>query len=157
MRVFGSYSAPDGDQFGDPSKGKMFTSYGFEHGDYPVIEAQTTWDIDPETPHKRANERHEYWLCLLASMALTDPELRAGVELQRKEIDRLKQQLRDEGDRIAELKRAIEAMRVAGGSVEFQMAFDTAKALIVTPNEPLQATPRSGGRPGSDGCAQSDQ
>ena len=69
-----------------------------------------------------------------ASMALTDPELRAGVELQRKEIDRLKQQLRDEGDRIAELKRAIEAMRVAGGSVEFQMAFDMAKALIVTPN-----------------------
>lgn len=64
-----------------------------------------------------------------ASMALTAPELRAGVELQRKEIDRLKQQLRDEGDRIAELTRAIEAMRVAGGSVEFQMAFDMAKAL----------------------------
>lgn len=72
-----------------------------------------------------------------ASMALTDQELRAGVELQRKEIDRLKQQLRDEGDRIAELKRAIEAMRVAGGSVEFQMAFDMAKALIVTPNPEL--------------------
>lgn len=64
MRVFGSYSAPDGDQFGDPSKGKMFTSYGFEHGDFPVMEAQTTWDIDPEAPHKRPNERHEYWLCL---------------------------------------------------------------------------------------------
>ena len=74
-----------------------------------------------------------------ASMALTDPELRAGVELQRKEIDRLKQQLRDEGDRIAELKRAIEAMRVAGGSVEFQIAFDMAKALIVTPNVKVQA------------------
>lgn len=51
----------------------------------------------------------------------------------RQEIDRLKQQLRDKGDRIAELNRAIEAMRVAGGSVEFQMAFDMAKALIVAP------------------------
>ena len=64
MRVFGSYSAPDGDQFGDPSKGKMFTSYGFEHGDFPVMDVQTTWDIDPNAPHKRPNERHEYWLCL---------------------------------------------------------------------------------------------
>jgi hypothetical protein len=64
MRVFSTYSAPDGDQFGDPNKGKMFTSYGFEHGDYPVIEAQTTWDIDPVTRRKRVNERHEYWLCL---------------------------------------------------------------------------------------------
>ena len=83
-----------------------------------------------------------------ASMALTDPELRAGVELQRKEIDRLKQQLRDEGDRIAELKRAIEAMRVAGGSVEFQIAFDMAKALIVTPNvaiEPPEGSARIAG------------
>lgn len=61
--VFGSYSAPDGDHFGDPSKGKMFTSYGFEHSDCPVIEAQTTWDIDPESPHKRNNQQHEYWLC----------------------------------------------------------------------------------------------
>ena len=64
LKVFSSYSAPDGDQFGDPSKGKMFTSYGFEHGDYPVIEAQTTWDIDPEAPSKRNNQQHEYWLCL---------------------------------------------------------------------------------------------
>jgi len=64
LLVFGSYSAPDGDQFGDPSKGKMFTSYGFEHGDFPVMEAQTTWDIDPEAMRKRKNERHEYWLCL---------------------------------------------------------------------------------------------
>jgi hypothetical protein len=64
MRVFESYSAPDGDQFGDPGKGKMFTSYGFENGDYPVIAAQTTWDIDTEQKHKRVNEHHEYWICL---------------------------------------------------------------------------------------------
>ena len=62
MRVFGSYSAPDGDQFGDPSEGKMFTSYGFEQGDFPVMEAQTTWDID--TLLRRVNERHQYFLCL---------------------------------------------------------------------------------------------
>ena len=64
LEVFGSYSAPGGDQFGDPRKGKMLASYGFQHGDYPVIEAQTTWDIDRETPSKRNNEQHEYWLCL---------------------------------------------------------------------------------------------
>ena len=32
--------------------------------------------------------------------------------------------------RIAELEGAIERMRVAGGSVEFQMAFDQAKELL---------------------------
>lgn len=64
MVVFGSYSAPDGDQFGDPSKGRMFTSFGFENSDYPVIEAETTWDICAEEPYKRNNETHEYWLCL---------------------------------------------------------------------------------------------
>jgi hypothetical protein len=64
MVVFGSYSAPDGDEFGDSSKGKMFTSYGFESGDFPVIEAQTTWDITPEKPYKRENQKHEYWICL---------------------------------------------------------------------------------------------
>jgi len=64
LRVFGSYSAPDGERSGDPDKGKMFTSYGFEQGDYPVIEAQTTWDIDREAPCNRENERHEYWLCI---------------------------------------------------------------------------------------------
>lgn len=64
MRVFGSYSAPCGDEFGDQTEGKIFTSYGFEQGDFPVIETQVTWDIDPESPNKPNNERHEYWLCL---------------------------------------------------------------------------------------------
>lgn len=64
MVVFRSYSAPDGDRFGDPSKGKMFTSYGFQRGECPVMEAQTTWDIDQDAPHKRTNEQHEYWLCV---------------------------------------------------------------------------------------------
>lgn len=56
-----------------------------------------------------------------------------ALDILRGENDRLKQYLRDEGERIAELRCAIEAMRVAGGSVEFQMAFDRAKELIVTP------------------------
>lgn len=33
-------------------------------------------------------------------------------------------------ERIAELEAAIESMRTAGGSAEFQAAFDRAKALI---------------------------
>lgn len=44
------------------ASGAEFSSCGMYR--YPVIEAQTTWDIDPEARHKRGNERHEYWLCL---------------------------------------------------------------------------------------------
>ena len=64
MRVFGSYSAPEGDMFGDERRAKMFTSYGFAQGDYPVIECQTTWDIIDDEPRKRTSEHNEYWLCL---------------------------------------------------------------------------------------------
>jgi hypothetical protein len=64
LRPFGTYSAPCGDQFGDPSKGVMFTSLGFEKADYPIMEAKTTWDIDSEKPYARLNEKTEYWLCL---------------------------------------------------------------------------------------------
>lgn len=61
MVVFGTYSAPNGNPHGDP-KGKMFTSFGFSGFDYPVIEAETTWDIGEDG--KRNNVKHEYWLCL---------------------------------------------------------------------------------------------
>lgn len=65
MCVFRSYSAaPGGDIFGDKNNGRMLTSYGFKGGDYPVIEAQTTWEVNKEAPHERVNEQHEYWLCL---------------------------------------------------------------------------------------------
>ena len=63
LRVFGSYSAPCSDN-GDTRKGRMVTSYGLDIGDYPIIEAHTTWDIDNDAPQKRVNERHQYWLCL---------------------------------------------------------------------------------------------
>lgn len=62
---FSTYSAPDGDYLGgNTSKGEMFTSYGFPGSDYPIMEARTTWDINPEERWKRNNEQHRYWLCL---------------------------------------------------------------------------------------------
>lgn len=61
--VFGSYSVPSGDWFGNPSKGRMFTSYGFSGCYFPVICAETTWDISCENPYKRDNEITKYWLC----------------------------------------------------------------------------------------------
>jgi hypothetical protein len=56
MVVFNSFSNPCG--------GIMETSFGFKDGDYPVIEAQTTWEIDSDRPHERINEAHKYWLCV---------------------------------------------------------------------------------------------
>ena len=51
--------------FGTASfEGDMFTSYGFPGCDFPVMEARTTWDINPEERWKRNNEQHRYWLCL---------------------------------------------------------------------------------------------
>lgn len=64
MKVSSSYSAPNGDMFGDPSKGIMETDYGFENADFPTLSAKTTWDIDPSNKHERKNVRHEYWLCV---------------------------------------------------------------------------------------------
>ena len=61
MRVFSSYSAPDGDRNGN-TVGRMFTSLGFNNGDYPVMEAETTWDL--ETDKTRNNLESKYWLCL---------------------------------------------------------------------------------------------
>ncbi len=62
--VFGSYSAPDGDQHGDPSQGRMDTSYGFYGSDYPIIEASTTWTINRDKSYERLDETTLYWLCL---------------------------------------------------------------------------------------------
>lgn len=63
MDVFSSYSAPGGDEFGNQCEGRMMTEYGLDGADCPLIGADTRWDIDHEQPHKRINERHEYWLC----------------------------------------------------------------------------------------------
>ena len=61
LEAFMSYSAPDGDEFGD---GVMQTGYGFKGADYPFIEVKTTWRIDREKPSKRLDELREYWLCI---------------------------------------------------------------------------------------------
>ena len=57
LRVFGAHTS-----IGSVA-GEVFTSYGFEGHDFPMIEARTIWEIDPEKPHERLNERHQLWLC----------------------------------------------------------------------------------------------
>lgn len=66
MVVFGSYSAPDGDSFGNPNRAVMMTSYGFSGDRHPIIEARTEWDATPsyKVTGKRENETHKYWLCV---------------------------------------------------------------------------------------------
>jgi len=64
LEVFLSYSAPDGDQFGNSSQGVMETGYGFKGSDYPLIIARTTWSIDRENLSNRVDEIHQYWLCI---------------------------------------------------------------------------------------------
>jgi hypothetical protein len=46
------------------SEGDMFTSYGFPGADFPIMEARTTWEVDPERPSHRINEQNRYWLCV---------------------------------------------------------------------------------------------
>ncbi len=65
LSVFSSFSDPNGDAFGGGgTTGTMETSYGFKIGDYPIMEARSTWSISSEKPHERLDEIHEYWLCL---------------------------------------------------------------------------------------------
>lgn len=65
LHVFSSFTDPSGTFNGGPGKqGKVFTSYGFKDGDFPIMEAETTWEIDCEKPYERVNEQHKYWLCL---------------------------------------------------------------------------------------------
>jgi len=63
LTVFATFSDPDGEYTGR-SQGCMETTYGFKGCEYPLMEARTTWTIDPEQPHKRIDEQHQYWLCL---------------------------------------------------------------------------------------------
>lgn len=62
--VFSSFSDPDGTfNGGAGERGRMETAWGFKGADAPILEARTTWDIDPEHDYRRINEQHEYWLC----------------------------------------------------------------------------------------------
>lgn len=64
LKVFGSFSDPDGDH--SSGEGRMETSFGLDGADYPLMEAKTTWEInpDPNKRYHRINEKHEYWLCI---------------------------------------------------------------------------------------------
>lgn len=62
LKVFGTYSDPSGGR--NPDRGMMFTSYGFPNANFPLIEAETVWEIDHEKPSNRINEKHTYWLCI---------------------------------------------------------------------------------------------
>jgi hypothetical protein len=62
--VFASFSDPNGTFNDGPGEhGRMETAWGFKDSVVPILEARTTWDIDPENEYKRLNEQHEYWLC----------------------------------------------------------------------------------------------
>jgi hypothetical protein len=65
MRAFGSFSDPDGKFNGSPGlQGRMDTVWGIEGCDFPILEIQTTWDIDQSAPHKRVDQRHTYFLLM---------------------------------------------------------------------------------------------
>lgn len=64
LSVFSSFSAPDGDSFGNPDQARMMTEWGFKTADCPIMGAESTWDIDRANVLIRNNEAHRYWLCL---------------------------------------------------------------------------------------------
>ncbi len=64
LQVFSSYSAPDGDYYGNPDQGRMFTEWGFKGAECPIYGSEHRWDIDRDKPHNRNNQTSEYWLCI---------------------------------------------------------------------------------------------
>lgn len=66
LKPFSSYSAPDGDQFGNPSQAVMMTEYGLPNAPCALIGARTTWDVPRPGMCQcdRPNEATEYWLCV---------------------------------------------------------------------------------------------
>ena len=63
LRVYSSYSAPEGESHGDPTKAVMMTEYAFEDAQWPLMGARTTWQVGDDT-YPRKTERSEYWLCV---------------------------------------------------------------------------------------------
>ncbi len=62
LAAYRTYSAPDGDHFGDPETCVMETDWGIKGQDGPLLGIRTTWECDPSEPAQRRNEKHEYWL-----------------------------------------------------------------------------------------------
>lgn len=65
MRVYASFSDPDGTFNGGPGEvGRMDTIWSIDGCDFPILEVKTTWDIDFERPHHRVNPKSAYWLLI---------------------------------------------------------------------------------------------
>lgn len=65
MKPFTTFGDPGGTFNGGPGAvGRMDTIWGIAGCDYPILEIQTRWDIDPEHPHKRINQTHSYFLLM---------------------------------------------------------------------------------------------
>lgn len=65
MAAFATFSDPDGTFNGGPGVvGRMDTVWGIAGCDYPILEIQTRWDIDPTQPHKRVDQTHSYFLLM---------------------------------------------------------------------------------------------
>ena len=63
LRIYGSYSAPEGEMVGEKLTAVMKTEYAFEDGRWPIMGRRTTWEVG-DTTWPRKSERNEYWLCV---------------------------------------------------------------------------------------------
>ena len=64
LKVFSSYSNPDGRCELGSGKPEMMTEYGLSGADFPIMRAETTWEKHPEKDYERVNEKHRYWLII---------------------------------------------------------------------------------------------
>lgn len=64
IKLFGTFSAPEGNEFSNPNVAEMKTVWGFVGAKNPIIGHKVSWDVDREDLTNRKNERHYYWLCI---------------------------------------------------------------------------------------------
>jgi len=62
LKVVSSFSDTVGSFYGG-NESTMFTAYGFDECNIPIIEAETKWMIDRKKPHQRIDEKTKYWIC----------------------------------------------------------------------------------------------
>jgi hypothetical protein len=63
LNVYGSSTAMEGNEL-HPRQGYMYTSWGFKGADFPLMEAETTWDLNPENLTDQPNRVDKFWLCV---------------------------------------------------------------------------------------------
>lgn len=62
MVAYGSFSDPDGTFNGGPGEvGRMDTMWALRDTDFPILEINTRWDIEPGGIQRR-NQTSDYWL-----------------------------------------------------------------------------------------------